>query len=706
MGRTLFHIFIAFTVLCSSASHAFQDSGSIELPRTSRLSDLTDLVSGELAITIEYQPDQLRGSASLAIREAVDEESLWRIYQSVMEAAGFVVVQGGTQNVYRVVATQEAARRPETVLLATSVQEALERLGALDPRVSHAAIIVDTDRLTASQAATDLRGLMTNGASEARAVLDGELLLLIDSRSRLERVLDVLAYLDSRAEQIEAHIVALQDADPQDISEKITPMLTAWANAEPALKGVRLQPAHDAGGLLYVGPSSAFARVTDLIAQLDRVPILETRTYPSMDFPVADLARAVETVADASHDGALADQVRVLQEPLSQSLIVIAPATVHASVDLYMASLRIGDTGGRRVVRTFVVRNRAVEELSDVLSRLVEDDVFEEQDTRDAERGRTRQTTAPTAGGLTITTDARTNSLIISGETRLVEQLIALASELDRREPQVMIEVSLVAMSESETFDLGVELSTQHTRGNTTADLSSLFGLGSSGPLSLGSGLTGAVIRPGDYAILVRALETVNKGRTFSAPRLLVNNNETGSIRTVERQPFTSINASDTVATTSFGGTQDAGTTVTVTPAIAKGDHLILQYSVELSSFIGESISLEGGGVIPPPSQESTVESSVTIPDGYTVVTGGILTTTDSDGRSRLPLLGRIPILDLLFGTQNDSRSSTRFYVFIKASILKDSHFADLRDMSLEDIDRAGITSDHPPLIPIWIDAR
>lgn len=697
-----------FSALIGAAnSRAQTGPDSISLPQTIQLSNLTEIVGNELGLTIEYQPDQLRGSASLAIRNSVDRDELWQIYQGVMEGAGYVIVQSGTLNAYRVLPTQEAARKPETILLASSVREALERLGELDPRVSHAAIIVDPSRLTASQAASDLRGLMTSGASEAKAILDGELLLLVDTRSRLERVLGVLEYLEGQAQQIEARIVELLEADPQELSEKITPMLALWANAEPALAGVRLQAAPDAGGVLFVGPSSAFERVQQLVRQLDREPTLETKAYPSHDFPVDELGRAVETIAQAYGSGDANDRTRVLTEPLSRSLILIAPPGVHRRVEEYLASITSGDTGGRRVVETLVVRNRAVGELSEVLTRLAED-VALSTEAEGSERGRTPDTARSrvATSALSIATDPRTNALLISGEARTVEQLIDLARELDQREPQVMIEVSLVALSNSETFDLGVELSTQYQRGNTTADLSSLFGFGSTGPLALGSGLTAAIVRPGDYSILVRALETVNEGRTYSAPRLLVNNNETGTLRTVERQPFTSINASDTVATTSFGGTQDAGTTVNVTPAIAEGDHLILQYSVELSSFIGESISLEGGGVIPPPSQESTIESSVTIPDGYTVVTGGVLTTTDSDGRSRLPLLGRIPVLDLLFGTQNNSRSTTRFYVFIKATVLRDVHFADLRTISEPDLDRAGLEPEHPPFTPIWIEPR
>src|SRR5262245_40891716 len=103
-------------------------------------------------------------------------------------------------------------------------------------------------------------------------------------------------------------------------------------------------------------------------------------------------------------------------------------------------------------------------------------------------------------------------------------------------------------------------------------------------------------------------------------PKMPVNDNQQANLDTVAPQPFASTSASDTVATTSFGGFENAGTTISVKPQIAKGDHLILEYAVSLSAFVGES----SDAGIPPPRQQNNLRSVVTLPDGYTVVVGGI----------------------------------------------------------------------------------
>src|SRR5690606_28612935 len=111
------------------------------------------------------------------------------------------------------------------------------------------------------------------------------------------------------------------------------------------------------------------------------------------------------------------------------------------------------------------------------------------------------------------------------------------------------------------------------------------------------TGFSGVILDPGEFSVVVRALETVNEGRSVSRPRLLVDNNQRATFDSVVQQPVVSVNAGDTVSTTSQAGFEPAGTQITVTPRIANGDHLVLEYAVVQSAFVGESAS---PGITPP----------------------------------------------------------------------------------------------------------
>jgi len=264
-----------------------------------------------------------------------------------------------------------------------------------------------------------------------------------------------------------------------------------------------------------------------------------------------------------------------------------------------------------------------------------------------------------------------------------------------------MLEVLILSLSESQTLDLGVELEQLQVSGDVRTRLSSLFGLGTRGPggdrtAGDGAGFTGVVLSPGDFSIVLRALQTINQGRSFSMPQVLVANNQVGTLDSILEVPFASTNASSTVATTSLGGVRPAGTQVTIKPQIASGDHLNLDYSVSLSAFVGAAASPN----LPPPRQQNSINSTATIPDGYTVALGGIELTSDAKATNQVPLLGQIPILGEAFKNRSKNASRSRFYVFIRANVLRQNNFEDLKYISDQGVAAAGIDDGWPVLEP------
>ncbi|MFK7961964.1 MAG: type II secretion system protein GspD [Phycisphaerales bacterium] len=304
---------------------------------------------------------------------------------------------------------------------------------------------------------------------------------------------------------------------------------------------------------------------------------------------------------------------------------------------------------------------------------------------------------------LTITADAATGSIILMGPPRQLDRIERLILDLDVREPQVMLEVVVVNLSDADMLDFGIELQKVEVSGGTLSRLASLFGLSDvdvndadAANLGRGQGGTGLVLSPGDFAVVIRALQSVNQGRTLVSPKVLVNNGEQALLDSIRREPVQSTNASNTVATTSFAGTVDAGTQLTLTPQIAEGDHLILQYEVTLSTFVGDSADPS----LPPPRQENALSSVVTLPDGHTIVLGGLDSITESEARSQVPVLGDIPLVGELFRNRSTTSSRSRFFVFVRPTIMRHAGFEDLRFATRRDRVDAGIDDGWPAVRP------
>lgn len=725
----------------------------ITLPGTLSLGDLVELVSNRLAVAVQFERDQLNKSVALRLPDPLTDAELWQVLTTVLAGHGLVVIETERTGLYRVVPAAQAAAENRRITAdgqqaaghptPPSFVSALVRVQAADPQTL----------------AKDLAPLLTPTTGSIRPIGDTGLLLVSDVAVRVERVLDLIHSLDGPPDPVVRSVVHLQHLSASDAVRMIEQVLAAEASqrrgagvvgaaapgtpvAAPA-GGVRVIGLGEDRRVLVIAPASRMAELTDLIAQLDQREPLTTQSYAVQGVAPQDLAASVRTLLDAqrgtersgaapsSPGVAAATLARIAPEPLTGTVLVTATAAEHRRIADLVRQIESSGASSRRVLRSFTVRNRDAVELSGTLAQLLSSadgaSALSLGGTPSTPGDGTAPSADPAAGAtvqgaaasparraalagdaLSVTVDQPTNTLLVVGEQSLVSQAAALIEQLDQRQPQVMIEVTLVTLSTTESLDFGVELRTRFERGQTSIDLASLFGLASSavsgGPLAAGTGLTGIVVRPGDYEVVVRALETLNKGRALSMPKILVNNNAKGSVRSVNRQPFTSINASNTVSTTSFGGTQDAGTTITVEPRITRGDHLVLGYNVELSAFTGQPTIVDGGGIVPPPSQQNSVEGTVTLPDGYTVVVGGLSNSTEGKSNSRIPILGSIPILGALFGTSSESDNQSRFYVFIRATVLRAPLFEDLRQISAGELAEAGLPSDAPVVRPLWVD--
>jgi type II secretory pathway component GspD/PulD (secretin) len=280
-----------------------------------------------------------------------------------------------------------------------------------------------------------------------------------------------------------------------------------------------------------------------------------------------------------------------------------------------------------------------------------------------------------------------------------------LIEYLDRRPPQVMIEARVLTIDTSDGYSLGVEFSTGDRSGAERLLEFTQFGLSAVDPISgalaivPGRGFNWTLVNPEEGDAIIRALTTHSRARFVSSPRILVNDNQTGTLASVQEVPFTSVNASNTVATTSFAGFAEAGTTIEVTPRISDDDHLQLDYVVALNSFTGT-----GGDGVPPPRQTNEISSNVTIPDGYTIIAGGLKVKSDSYDYEGIPFLEHIPVLKELVGITIEGQNETTLFIFLTPTILRDDQFRDLKFISDKDLANSHSKGNFPESKPLFVD--
>ncbi|MEO0649900.1 MAG: type II and III secretion system protein, partial [Planctomycetota bacterium] len=184
---------------------------------------------------------------------------------------------------------------------------------------------------------------------------------------------------------------------------------------------------------------------------------------------------------------------------------------------------------------------------------------------------------------------------------------------------------------------------------------------------------------------LVRLLKTRDNANVLSVPSILVNNNGSATVSTLDETPFTQVTAFGGAGAggqtqENFQGYQEAGITLTISPSISASRYLRLGVELEVSNFLGTTTAAN----IPPPRVTRTLQTTVNMPDGDTMVIGGVITNNTTSERTQLPWLGDIPILGALFRRDQETQNKRTLYFFVTPHILADEDFADLARVSYQ----------------------
>lgn len=294
-----------------------------------------------------------------------------------------------------------------------------------------------------------------------------------------------------------------------------------------------------------------------------------------------------------------------------------------------------------------------------------------------------------------VTTDKRTNMLIIKDIRSGIDKARNVVTKLDTAIPQVLIEARIVEASSSFARDLGIQWDVSYgTGGNPTTNT---FGAsGTPGQFENQAQIPGGnIVRPdapNQYAVNLPASgiagtlgaigfqvaklganplvldlrlsagESQGRLKTISRPRITTLDNKEAKIEQGESIPFETTSAAGTATTF-----VDANLSLTVTPHITPDGSVLMKIKASRNS-IGTFTTSAGQPSIN--KKESMTE--VLVKDGETTVIGGIVITDKNNQEKGIPFLKDIPLLGWFFRSTSVSDTQQELLIFITPKILKD----------------------------------
>ncbi|QNN21543.1 hypothetical protein HED60_04390 [Planctomycetales bacterium ZRK34] len=732
-----------------------EDDTSIQLnlPENVELKILVDYVSERLNLNIFYDEQIANKRVTIKAPGKIPVESLLGLLESTLKMKGLALVDAEQPGWKRITQIRQLAE------IAVPADEADRKT------VAAVTQIFTLQYADAQRADQIIKPFLTPQSGNSIPLVDQQLLIVTDYVSNMARVSKMIAQVDQPGEPAVVRFVAVEHMEVQQLAQQLTQVLSAKAKGSSSGAGARsAQPDVEVlqdprtNQLILVGSGAAVSDAETFAQSLDVSLNVVPEAYTFESASPEEVDRVFkELIGEVTAKKLYKSSVY----KKSNMLIVTTTPDIHAKLAKLKTEVDQPVTESQRPIRFYKLENAtATEVLATLRSIETEAGLGEAKvsggDTRSmySRAGRlndvpgttgpnqppvsnTNQTDLPrppgyrpsntdaeqtTAGAIPtssfgnlsaaveqgkahVMADVNTNTIIVVAPPAMQELYAQLIERLDRRRPQVLLEATIVTLDTSNGYSFGVEVSRTSDAGDKGKVLTfGSFGLSEvdadTGRLSLspGLGFNGALVSADIADVIIRALKTNARSKVVSAPKILVSDNATGTLTSVNEAPFTSVNASDTVATTSFAGFASAGTTVTLTPHISEGDHLQLEYQIELNSFTGD-----GSETVPPPRQTNGISSEVLIPDGHTIIVGGLKRQDQTESRSTIPLVDQIPLLGDLIGNTSNTSADSSLFVFIRPVILRDDKFRDLLFYSNRDQHAAELASDYPTSKPMLI---
>ena len=492
-------------------------------------------------------------------------------------------------------------------------------------------------------------------------------------------------------------VLAKQNSNPQDFvsdlesQELVTRVITVSnAPSEEMVKVLRpLIPQYghiaalsEPNVLIVSDHASNINRLVEIINRVDVADSLEVAIVDLKEAWVEDVVRLLEELApeQIGKSAKGPNRVSIVASERTNSLVIKGERFTVARVKALVAQLDVpaNRSGTIKVIR---LAHSDATKMAEILSNLVSSQGGQSEDSM---------------VDVSIQADESINALVIRADPANMIDLMDIIESLDVRRLQVLIEAAIVEVTADFSRQLGSELALgDASSGTTPLGLTApsgtlaqvLQGLavpsGSlSPPVSLGESpliAGGRVSQTGtSFAFIIKALASNSDVNLLSTPSITTMDNEEAKIVVGQNVPFrTGSTVTGSQGTTNPFTTiqrEDVGLTLEVTPHINSNNLVRLLIHQEVSEVDASSLTVIGSEAAADLiTNKRTIDTTILVEDEEVIILGGLIRDKETQGESRVPILGSIPGLGMLFRSRTLSLEKQNLLVFLRPTVLKSS---------------------------------
>ncbi len=450
------------------------------------------------------------------------------------------------------------------------------------------------------------------------------LLISAGTQSELERYLETIAVFDvDWMKGMSTGLFSLTYVAPDDLVKELEQALGGQSGE--ILDGlVRLVAFERLGSLLAVSPSRR--AITEVKTWIDRLDIPSDSADPRLYVLRLQNAKALDVAAILNDVFSGAKSYTDREVELAPGL---RPVTVDSGPDSGAIDSSIGSSAGEAGVAVRLGEN------------------------------------------VRIIPDEANNGLVILATPGEYELIAAAVLKLDLIPLQVLIEATIIEVTLSDSLEYGVEWFFKNGLAGDKQG-QGLLDLGAPGIATLAPSFSYAIIdSTGQVRAAINALATESRVSILSSPSLMVLDNQTATINVGDEIPIptrSSIsNVDPNAPTVNEIEYRNTGVTLQVTPHVNAGGLVTMEVNQEVS----DAVATTSSDLNAPTIQQRKITTTVAVQSGDTIVLGGLIRDSATEGDSGIPYLRNIPLLGKLFSQSIDETRRTELIVLITPERLR-----------------------------------
>ncbi len=488
-------------------------------------------------------------------------------------------------------------------------------------------------------------------------------------------------------DQVVIQVIRMKFVAAAEIAKVLTPYLSDGGNIT----------VHDTGNIiLLTDRRSNVRKLLEIIDEFDTAAFRgeRIRLLPVKNNHARDVVDDLRTIFSGYGLSDKASAIRFIVIDRLNSVLVVTPnADVFPEIEKWLTTLDQPTTTAG--VRNFVykAKNAKASDLQKVLADLYgqnaqgipnqaglaggQNPAASPQQTQVAQPlqpGRAATTGLNT--GIRIIADELNNALVIQATPQEYAEIQRVIDELDVLRRQVLIDAQVyeVVLDNSLSFGISAQLQNRDLTKNSQS-------LGTANaPAGITANTFTYVGRTRELVSFLNATENRSKVKTLSSPSVLVTDNGTANFQVGTDVPVPTTSSASGVQ--GAGGAtlfaqqiqfRTTGVLLTVKPQINISGNVTMDLSQEISQAGANTTSTIAAPVI----GKSSVTSQIVVEDGQTIAIGGFIRENNELAGNRIPIVGRVPGLGVLFGSTTRSSTRTELIVLITPHVLRTHQEAD-----------------------------